>query len=186
MSPGGAQLYVTTYGAYGNHGQLWVIDTARAESGAGRRAVLAQAEAGCQPVRVAVSPDGSTVWVTALQSNALLGFSAAALRDHSSRALRAVVPVGSEPVGLLLVDDGRLALVANSNRGLVPGTASAAPQTVSVINTAAALAGRPAIAGVVPAGLFPRDLTLDQASSQVLLGNFNSGTVEEFPVPKAP
>lgn len=142
--------------------------------------------AGCQPVRVAVSPDGSTVWVTALQSDALLGFSAADMRADSSRALRAVVRVGSEPVGLLLVDDGRLALVGNSNRGLVPGTGSGIPQTVSVINTAAALAHRSAVVGVVPTGLFPRDLTFDQATGQVLLGNFTSGTIEEFPVPIAP
>jgi len=140
MSPDGGQLYVTTYGAYGPHGQLWVIDTARAESGADGTAVLAHVPAGCQPVRVAVSPDGSTVWVTALQSDALLGFSAADLRDDPSRALRAVVRVGSEPVGLLVVDDGHLALVGNSNRGLVPGTGSDASQTVSVVNTAAALA----------------------------------------------
>jgi DNA-binding beta-propeller fold protein YncE len=186
MAPGGAQLYVTTYGEYGPYGQLWVVDTARAESGAGGGAVLAHVAAGCQPVRVAVSPDGSTVWVTALQSNALLGFSAAAVRNDPSRALRAVVPVGSEPVGLLLVDDGRLALVGNSNRGLVPGTGSNVPQTVSVIDTAAALAHRPAVVGVLPAGLFPRDITLDAATGQVLLANFNSGTIEEFPVPIAP
>jgi DNA-binding beta-propeller fold protein YncE len=186
MSPGGGQLYVTTYGAYGPHGQLWVINTARAESGADGTAVLAHVPAGCQPVRVAVSPDGSTVWVTALQSNALLGFAAADLRDDPSRALRAVVRVGSEPVGLLLVDDGHLALVGNSNRGLVPGTGSDASQTVSVVNTAAALAQRPAVVGIVPTGLFPRDLTFDQATGQVLLGNFKSGTIEEFPVPTAP
>jgi DNA-binding beta-propeller fold protein YncE len=186
MSPGGGQLYVTTYGAYGPHGELWVIGTGRAESGADGTAVLAHVPAGCQPVRVAVSPDGSTVWVTALQSNALLGFSAADLRDDPSRALRAVVRVGSEPVGLLVVDDGRLALVGNSNRGLVPGTGSNASQTVSVVNTAAALAQRPAVVGIVPAGLFPRDLTFDQATGQVLLGNFKSGTIEEFPVPAPP
>ena len=186
LSPDGDQLYVTTYGAYGPYGQLWVVDTARAESGADSGAVLAHVAAGCQPVRVAVSPDGSTVWVTALQSNALLGFSAARLRDDPSHALQAVVRVGSEPVGLLLVDDGRLVLVGNSNRGLVPGTGSDIGQTVSVVNTAAALAQRPAVVGVVPTGLFPRDLTLDQATGQVLLGNFNSGTIEEFPVPAAP
>jgi DNA-binding beta-propeller fold protein YncE len=186
MSPGGGQLYVTTIGAAGPYGQLWVIDTARAESDDGSGAVLAHAGAGCQPVRVAVSPDSSTVWVTAEQSNALLGFSAASLRDDPSRALRSVVRVGSEPAGLLLVDDGRLALVANTNRGLVQGTGSAVPQTVTVINTAAALARRPAVLGVVPAGLFPRDLAFDQATGQVLLGNFMSGTIEEFPVPRAP
>jgi DNA-binding beta-propeller fold protein YncE len=186
MSPDGERLYVSTYGNYGPHGQLWVLDTARAEAGDDHAAVLAHVAAGCQPVRVAVSPDGRTVWVTALQSNALLGFSAADLLANPSRALRAVVRVGSEPVGLLLVDHGHLALVGNSNRGLVPGTGTDVPQTVSVINTVAALAHRSAVLGAVPAGLFPRDLTLDQSTGQVLLGNFNSGTVEEFPVPTAP
>jgi hypothetical protein len=46
------------------------------------------------------------------------------------------------------------------------------------------------LAAIVPAsviaGLFPRDLTLDQATSQVLLGNYGSGTVEEFRVPATP
>ncbi len=59
------------------------------------------------------------------------------------------------------------------------------PQTVSIIDTAAALAHRPATIGAVPAGLFPRDLSLDQATGQVMLANFYSGTVEEFPVPGA-
>jgi DNA-binding beta-propeller fold protein YncE len=186
LSPDGAHLYVTTYGSYGPHGQLWALDTARAETGADRAAVLAHAAAGCQPVRVAVSPDGRTVWVTALQSNALLGFSAADLLRDPSRALQEVVRVGSEPVGLVLVDHGDLALVGNSNRGLVPGTGTNVPQTISIINTVAALAHRSAVLGAVPAGLFPRDLTLDQATGQVLLGNYNSGTVEEFPAPVVP
>jgi len=186
MSPDGEQLYVTTLGAYGPHGGLWVINASRAENSAGRGAVVAHVAAGCQPTRVAVSPSGSTVWVTALQSNALLGFSAASLRDDPARALRAVVRVGSEPVGLILVDNGRFALVGNSNRGLVPGTGSAAAQTISVISTGAALSGRPAIVGAVRAGLFPRDLTFDQATGQIFLGNFNSDTIEEFPVPVNP
>jgi len=185
LSPDGTLLYVTTFGAYGPHGQLWVIDASRAEGGAGSSAVLARAAAGCQPVRVAVSPDGSTVWVTAPQSNALLAFSAAALRKDPARALRAVVRTGSEPVGLALGDDGRVALVDNSNRGLVPGTGGKDPQTVSVIDTAAALAGQPALLGLVPAGLFPRDLSIDPAGGQVLVANFNSGTIEEFSEPGA-
>jgi DNA-binding beta-propeller fold protein YncE len=185
LSPDGTLLYVTTYGAYGPHGKVWVIDASRAEGGAGLGAVVAQAAAGCQPVRVAVSPDGSTVWVTALQSNALLAFSAAALAQDPSGALRAVVRTGSEPVGLALADNGRIALVGNSNRGLVPGTGGNVPQTVAVIDTAAALAHRPALLGTVPAGAFPRDLSVDPASGQAFVANFNSGTIEEFPVPTA-
>jgi DNA-binding beta-propeller fold protein YncE len=184
VSPGGTRIYVTTLGTYGPHGQLWAIDAARAEHGADGTAVLARVAAGCQPVRVALSPDGSTAWVTAAQSNALLAFATADLHSDPSRALRAVVPVGSEPTGLLLVDDGRIALVGNSNRGLVPGTGGHAPQTVSVISTAAALARRPALIGAVPAGLFPRDLSYDPATGQVLLANFNSGSVEVFQVPE--
>jgi hypothetical protein len=41
------------------------------------------------------------------------------------------------------------------------------------------------VVGTVPAGLFPRDLSFDPGTGQVLLGNFTSGTIEEFPVPKA-
>jgi DNA-binding beta-propeller fold protein YncE len=185
VAPDGSRLYVTTFGSFGPVGRLWVIDAARAEQGAGSRAVLGEVYAGCQPVRVAVSPDGSTAWVTALQSDALLAFSTADVLSAPRSALRAVIPVGSEPVGLVLADGGRVALVANSNRGLVAGTGGSAPQSVSVVSTTAALAGRPAVTGAVPAGQYPRDLFTDPATGEVYLGNFNSGTIEEFPVPAA-
>lgn len=184
LSPDGKLLYVTT-GSNGTRGQLWVLSTARTESGAAIGSVLAHVSAGCQPVRVAVSPDGSTAWVTARTSNALLAFSTADLLHDPSHALRAVIQVGSEPVGVLLADNGRIALVSNSNRGVIAGSAGAdTPQTISVISTADALAHRTASLGAVQAGLFPRDLSYDPATGQVLLANFNSGTVEEFPVPE--
>ena len=85
--------------------------------------------------------------------------------------------VGTEPAGLLLVDGGRVALVANSKRGLVAGTGSTQPQIVSVVNTAAALNHRYALGGVVPAGLFRRDITFDQATGRVLLANFDSDSI---------
>ena len=67
----------------------------------------------------------------------------------------------------------------------MPGsTANNSPQTVSVINTAAALTHRPATAAAVP-GLSPRDLSYHQTAGQIMLANFNSGSVEEFPVPGA-
>jgi DNA-binding beta-propeller fold protein YncE len=187
FAPDGKTLYATTLGAAGEHGLVWAIDVARAERAGSASAVIASAPAGCQPVRVAVSPNGSVVWVTALQSDALLGFGARALLDHARAALQAVVPVGSEPVGLALIDDGRLALVANSNRGLVRGsTGENRPQTISVVDTKAALADRPALRGALPAGLFPRDLNVDPTAREVLVGNFNSDTIEALREPAAP
>ncbi len=193
IAPGGAQVYVTTLGGYGDLGQLWVIGARRAEDGAGQSAVLGHDAAGCQPVRVAVSPDGSTVWVTALQSNALLGYSAATLdrgspagKGRRPAALRAVVPVGSEPVGLLLLDGGRTALVGDSNRGLVPGTGGGPVQRLSVVSTAAALAGRPAVTGSLPAGQFPRDIGYDAATGEVLVPDYISENVEITRAPTAP
>jgi DNA-binding beta-propeller fold protein YncE len=175
-------VYVTTLGGYGDRGILWAIDASRAEHGAGRAAVLARAAAGCQPVRVAVSPGGKTIWVTALQSNALLAF-AAAPRPASPPVLRAVVRVGVEPVGLLLLDNGSTAVVGDSDRGLIPGEQSNAAPRITVVSTADALAGRPAVTGSLPAGLFPRDLGYDPATGQVLVPNFLSETVEFLHTP---
>jgi len=178
VAPGGDRVYVTTLGGYGAHGRLWVIDARRAEHSAGSSAVLAQVAAGCQPVRVALSPDGQTAWVTALQSNALLGFATAAIQRDPRGALRAVVPVGSEPVGLLLLDDGRAVLVGDSNRGLVASAPGSGAQRISVVSAADALVGRPAVTGSFPAGLFPLDLGYDPMTGQVLVANYLSASVE--------
>jgi DNA-binding beta-propeller fold protein YncE len=184
VAPGGT-VYVTTLGGYGDHGILWAVSAQRAEQGAGRSAVLAHAAAGCQPVRVAVSPSGKTIWVTALQSDALLGF-AAAPRPESPPALRAVVRVGAEPVGLLLLRNGGTALVGDSNRGLIPGTPNSAEPRISVVSTADALTGHPAVTGSLPAGQFPRDLGYDPATGQVLVPNYLSETVEFLHAPTSP
>lgn len=180
ISPDGRLLYATTEGPYAKTGRLWVIDATRAERGDVAHAVLADAPAGCAPARVALAPDGTEVWVTARQSNALLAFNAKSLLVHPASALQAVIPVASEPVGLALVDQGQVALVANSNRGIVPGTGSNRAQTITVVNTRAALAHRPALIGEIRAGLFPRDVNVDPGTSQVLVANFNSNTVELF------
>lgn len=54
--------------------------------------------------------------MTARASDALLCFSAAALRTDPGRALVAIVRVGEAPVGLMLVRNGSLVVVADSNR----------------------------------------------------------------------
>lgn len=96
------------------------------------------------------------VEVTARGSDALLAFGTAGLARDPSRALEAVVRVGPQPVGVLLIGHGRYALTANSARFTAPGR----PQTVSVVSTVAVLAGRPALVGTVRAGAFPREFGL--------------------------
>jgi hypothetical protein len=99
------------------------------------------------------------------------GFSVRQLSRDPARALEAVVRVGPQPVGVLLIGHGRYALTANSARFTAPGK----PHTVSVVSTAAALACRPALAGTVRAGAFPREFGYDPATAAVLLTNFDSG-----------
>ena len=69
--------------------------------------VVATITAGCSPVRVVTSADGSTVWVTARESDRLLAFSAAKLLSDPAHSLIASVEVGEAPVGLALVDGGQ-------------------------------------------------------------------------------
>ena len=107
-------------------------------------------------------------------SDALLGFSAALLRSDPAHALIARVWVGEAPVGLALVDHGGRIVVTDSNRFLAPGATS----SLAVVNVGAALAGKPALAGLLPAGQFPREMAAEPGGRTLLVTNFDSGQVE--------
>ena len=113
-------------------------------------AIVSTVTAGCSPVRVITSSSGGTVWVTARASDMLLGFSASRLRGDPAHALIARAEVGEAPVGLALVDSGQRVVVADSNRFSQRGAKS----SLAVVNVAAALAHRPALAGYLHAGGF--------------------------------
>ncbi len=162
-------------------GTLEVISVERAESDPAG-SVVDRVPAGCNPVRVATSPDGSVVWVTARASDALLAFSAAALLTDPRSALLADVAVGEAPVGLAFVRDGSLILVADSNRFNVTGQHA----SLAVVDAAAALAGRPALLGYLKAGLFPRDVAANPAGTAVLVANDASRQVESVDVAGLP
>ena len=176
VSPDGRWVYVTTEGPSGGPGFLWVVDEQTASQDPAA-AIVSHVEAGCNPVRVVVSPGGDMVWVTARASDALVGFDAADLLAKPSDALKAVVRVGFEPVGLALYDGGDDAVVANSARF----AGSAAPQTLTVVDLAAAGAGRGAILAWIAAGTFPREIAIDGALG--LVTNYGSDTVEAFQLP---
>jgi DNA-binding beta-propeller fold protein YncE len=121
---------------------------------------------------VIASTDGSTVWVAARGSNALLGFSTEKLQSDPGHALVATVPVGEEPVGLALFDQDRRIIVADSNRSSVEGASA----DIAVVDTQAAIARRPALLGTIPTGLFPREIAVN--GNTALVTNYNSEQVE--------
>jgi DNA-binding beta-propeller fold protein YncE len=131
----------------GGQGTLAVIGVHEAETDPAH-AVVSTVTAGCSPVRVITSASGGTVWVTARGSDMLLGFSASRLRGGPAHSLIARAAVGEAPVGLALVDSGQRVVVADSNRFSQRGAKS----SLAVVNVAAALAHRPALAGYLPAG----------------------------------
>ncbi len=186
VSPDGRWLYATSEvrapaaPAGDSPGTLTVISLRRAET-TPAASVVATVNAGCQPVRVTTSADGSEVWVTARASDDLLCFSAARLRSAPARALIAAVRVGEAPVGLAAVQGGRLIIVADSNRFGVSGASS----DLDVVSVAAALRGRPAVIGHIRAGLFPRDMTL-APDGALLVSDYASGQLEAVDVASIP
>lgn len=187
VSPDGRWLYATSEAERSARvtattpGTLTVIDLRRAETDPAA-SVVATVDAGCSPVRVITSADGGVVWVTARGSDRLLGFSAARLRTDPARSLIASVEVGEAPVGLALVDGGRRIVVADSNRF----SASGASSSLAAVDVAAAIAGRAALLGYLPAGGFPREMALEPDGRTLLVSNFSSGQIESVDVADLP
>jgi DNA-binding beta-propeller fold protein YncE len=178
--PGGLRGPVTSRRCPGDPdslpGVVRVIGIAAAERDPAT-AVRAVAGAGASPVRVVLSPGGQVAWVTARGSNALLGFATSRLTARAP-ALIADVPVGSAPVGVILVDGGRLAVTADSNRFAGRGA-----QWLSVVRVPDALRGRPALAGQVRAGAFPRQFAVSPDGRTLYVTNFLSNQLETISVP---
>jgi DNA-binding beta-propeller fold protein YncE len=161
-------------------GTLTVVNLRRAETDPAASVVVSVA-AGCQPVRVITSADGSQIWVTVRASDDVLCYSAARLATDPSGALVAAVRVGAAPVGLAAVRGGSLLVVADSDR-----FAATSPNSeLDVVNVAAALAGRPAVVGHIPAGAFPRDMTL-APDGRLLVSNYSSNDLEAVDVATIP
>jgi DNA-binding beta-propeller fold protein YncE len=95
-------------GRAAGQGAFWAVPLPVAS---GDEAHLSALPAGCQPVRVALSPDDRRVFVSARGSNAISVLTAEGSKGGMKR-----VPAGVAPVGLAVTADGRALWVANSNR----------------------------------------------------------------------
>jgi len=197
LSPDGTRLYVTseiaptnntaygssnpvlartgcvqqTGGATNINGLLTVINVAKAESALGSSAIVSTVDAGCSPVRMSETTDGSTLWVAVRGDNRVLAFSTGALEADPNNALLGYASTGgTAPVGIRLFHNQQLLAVANSNRfdtGIANATIMyvAVPASASVVQT-------------IPTGLFPREITVGSDDATLYLVNYDSDTLE--------
>jgi len=136
-------------------------------------AVVGFAAAGCNPVRLAISPEGDKVYVTARTDNELLAFDTKALLSDAPHSIVGRIPVGSTPVGVTTLKSGRWIAVTNSNRF----GASNSPPSMTFIDAAQITRGGAAVLGTMATGAFPREMTVTRDQRTLLLTNFDSKTL---------
>jgi YVTN family beta-propeller protein len=161
-----------------SQGAISVVDVSRAQTDPAH-SIVANVPAGCSPVRLAISPSGDRVYVTARNSNSLLAFDTGTLRSDPEHAQVGKVPVGSSPVGVAVVNDGKFVLVTNSNRFAKDQTAR---QTLTVIDAGRVGEGQAAITGSVPAGIFPREFGQSADGKTLFVANYLSNELEVIDV----
>ncbi|HEX9030469.1 MAG TPA: protein kinase [Streptosporangiaceae bacterium] len=172
VSPDGKWLYSTSFLT---DGTVNAVSIASATSNP-KSATMASAKAGANPARIVA--DGGTLWVTARQSNYVLGYSAAKLTGgQPDKALIARVQVGQQPIGEMLVSG------AGGSRLIIANTAG---RNLAVVDTAAALAGKPALLGYISSGGGPHELALSPDKRFLYVTNRDSSQLQVVDLSKLP
>jgi serine/threonine protein kinase/DNA-binding beta-propeller fold protein YncE len=186
VSPGGKYLYVasglqrpaTTSGK----GFLTVVSVAKAESTPGS-SILKNIGAGCGPDRMAISPDGRYLWLTAGGGNALLAYTTSNLLTDPRHALVAKLPVGQLPLGMAFIHNGSTLVVADSDRDQL----SNATSNLAVVDVRKALAGQKgALVGFIRSGQTPRQFALTPGGTTLLVTNTESDQVQAVNIAHLP
>ena len=179
LSRDGSKLYVTSELEVLNktQGTLSILDVETLKSEPSE-ALLRSVDAGCQPVRVAVSPNNKYVWVTARASNKLLAFDAEKLESNiTSATMVAEVQVGTSPVGLTFVHGGQYLVTADSNRN----NYTYATSGLILVDVDAALEGTQ-IFPRMSTGLFPREFVASPDGKTLLVSTFDSHAIQALDV----
>ncbi len=159
-----------------NHsrGAVLVIDVARARTDPAN-AVLSRVPAGCNPVRLVLSPAGDVAYVTARGDNALLAFDTQKLRTDTAHARIGRGRVGTAPVGVAVIDAGRSVVVTSSNR-FAANVADSQP--LYVLDAARLRAGSATPSDSIPAGGFARELRVTADGRTLVVTNYVSRTLQ--------
>jgi len=163
-------------------GAIIVVNVATAKTDPAH-AVVATVRAGCEPVRLVLSPPGDVAYVSARGDDLLLAFDTTKLVQDPTRALLGKVSTGTSPIGIAVIDNGTKVVVANSNRF---GGSPSAHQSLSVIDANRFGAGSAAILGSIPAGDFPREMSLSSDLQTLFVVNTNSDNLEVIDIARLP
>jgi len=158
-------------------GAVVMIDVVRARADPAH-AVAGRVPAGCSPVRMAISPSGDRIYVTARNSNAVVAFDAGKLvsdPDHSRLGMSAV---GAAPVPIAVVGGGKTVVAGNSDR--FAGGRSA--QTLTLLDAGKIQVKEDASLGNIAAGAFPRELQVSADGRTLYLTNFGSNSLQVMDV----
>jgi DNA-binding beta-propeller fold protein YncE len=157
-------------------GAVEIVDVARARHSP-TEAVVGLTPAGCSPVRAVLSQDGTRLYVSARESNAVLVFDEGRLVSDPPHALLATVPVGTAPVGIEVVQHGERFVVANSSRFGGKGG-----EDLTVLDASKLDQGRAAVIGTIAVGTFPRELHATPDGQALLLTDYGSDRIELIPI----
>ncbi len=182
ITTGAASETASTAGTCTTPGYLAVVYLNVVRQNNIAHAVIAKGAAGCDPVRVYLSTDDSTAWVTARGDNKVLAFNTIQLLSNPKEALIGSTTVGQAPIGLGIAQTGSMLFVANSNRFAQPD----APQTLSVLSVHKLIEGLPAVIATIKVGAFPREVTVESDDQTVLLTNFASNSLTIINATKLP
>jgi DNA-binding beta-propeller fold protein YncE len=158
-------------------GAVVVVDVALAAKDPAK-SVAARIPAGCSPVRMAISPSGDRIYVTARNSNAVVAFDTAKLLTDADHARLGMAPVGSAPVPVAVVDGGRKVVAGNSNR--FAGTTSG--ESLNVLDATKIKGDADAGLGEIAAGSFPREMRVSDDGHTLFLTNFGSNSLQVISV----
>ena len=155
-------------------GAILVVDVDKAKIDPAN-SVRARVPAGCSPVRMGITPDGASVWITVRNNNSVASYDTAKLLSDPDHARTSFIPVGRAPVGLTITHDGKYVLATNSNRFAADANS---PQVFNVIDPKQAANGVSAVIGTIESGAFPREFGVSPDGKTIFLANYLSKTLE--------
>ncbi|KAK9417906.1 putative SMP-30/Gluconolactonase/LRE-like region domain-containing protein [Seiridium unicorne] len=141
------------------------------------KSLIKKVDAGCHPVRAAMSLDGKHLWVTQREANQVMAFDTSKLMDNTStEALTATVNTGTSPIGITAIKNH--ILTADSNRFGY----SNASTGVTVVNAQGAIGLDRVNFPQIPTGPFPRALAVSPSGNTVLVSEFDGATIRAIDV----